>query len=553
MHSAAEQAVTDFRIKLVLERNFRVRLNRFNQKMIRAMMTSVAVNGDISNFDKFTPEIERILNAHYHFVGRVFIDRINRMVLDVEEKALTPVLSNASGMMIETMAARSKPKVPVVVSRHYNALASSASGKITATTKKHARDALNEARNMHITSSFTGIEAVDLASLSGSIFNIKLDGRTTGIVRLNTNAPAEAAKLTQIQLLRGEEPSFSGGSASKGTKAWANQGDSRVRDGVDSKFNHLFAEQIVKLHEPFTVNGEKLRYPGDKSLGASIGNLINCRCSATYDIADTVKVREAKVTARESVPKIVRKPKRKVVPKPKPKSTLPKASESVNFQESTVGKPNKDVDKQLRKFKIADNSIQEEILKRTDPANIRAANDLIDDVTDAVENYVDSSDNINTFLRKNVFTEGPFAGSKQDLKKTIKFLDEAIEFSKTQETITVFRGMTPRSAIRLNPKIGTEFTDKAFGSWSGQRKIATEFMGLAEDKVASEGSIMLRMKVKKGTKSLFIDRSESEFLFPRNMKYRVLDVEKNVPISKIGQSGEARDIMRRTVVTVEAL
>lgn len=37
--------------------------------------------------------------------------------------------------------------------------------------------------------------------------------------------------------------------------------------------------QIVPLDQPFIVDGEKLMHPGDSSLGASAGNVINCRCT----------------------------------------------------------------------------------------------------------------------------------------------------------------------------------------------------------------------------------------------------------------------------------
>lgn len=37
--------------------------------------------------------------------------------------------------------------------------------------------------------------------------------------------------------------------------------------------------QIVGLDEPFIVDGEKLMHPGDSSMGASAGNVINCRCT----------------------------------------------------------------------------------------------------------------------------------------------------------------------------------------------------------------------------------------------------------------------------------
>ncbi|MFD1423417.1 phage minor head protein [Laceyella tengchongensis] len=42
---------------------------------------------------------------------------------------------------------------------------------------------------------------------------------------------------------------------------------------------HLEADgQIKRLDEPFEVNGEKLMFPGDTSLGATADNIVNCRC-----------------------------------------------------------------------------------------------------------------------------------------------------------------------------------------------------------------------------------------------------------------------------------
>lgn len=63
-------------------------------------------------------------------------------------------------------------------------------------------------------------------------------------------------------------------------KEWVNMGDGKVRTG---KFNHVIAGgQQIKTDEPFIVSGEQLMYPGDTSLGASMGNIARCRCNALY-------------------------------------------------------------------------------------------------------------------------------------------------------------------------------------------------------------------------------------------------------------------------------
>lgn len=65
------------------------------------------------------------------------------------------------------------------------------------------------------------------------------------------------------------------------TKTWWANLDKRVRD--DHRDAH---EQVRPLDEPFEVGGELLRFPGDQSLGAGPGNVINCRCSVIYETAD---------------------------------------------------------------------------------------------------------------------------------------------------------------------------------------------------------------------------------------------------------------------------
>ena len=77
-------------------------------------------------------------------------------------------------------------------------------------------------------------------------------------------------------------------------REWLRTIDSRTR-GYDpkkkSKFDHYHASQIVAATEPFVVSGERLKYPGDTSLGASAGNVINCRCSCAANFEGPKKPR----------------------------------------------------------------------------------------------------------------------------------------------------------------------------------------------------------------------------------------------------------------------
>jgi uncharacterized protein with gpF-like domain len=63
-------------------------------------------------------------------------------------------------------------------------------------------------------------------------------------------------------------------------KMWISTIDKRTR--IDP-FNHLAMMGVtVPMDEPFVVSGEKLMFPGDISLGATAGNVIQCRCTIGY-------------------------------------------------------------------------------------------------------------------------------------------------------------------------------------------------------------------------------------------------------------------------------
>lgn len=63
----------------------------------------------------------------------------------------------------------------------------------------------------------------------------------------------------------------------KTRKTWHTTIDKRTRD-----WHRDVNMQTKPIEEPFEVNGELLQFPRDESLGASGGNIVNCRCSVTY-------------------------------------------------------------------------------------------------------------------------------------------------------------------------------------------------------------------------------------------------------------------------------
>lgn len=61
-------------------------------------------------------------------------------------------------------------------------------------------------------------------------------------------------------------------------KVWVTIGDAEVRP------SHMAANgQRQPISQPFQLSGGLLQYPGDGSLGASLGEIVNCRCATAYE------------------------------------------------------------------------------------------------------------------------------------------------------------------------------------------------------------------------------------------------------------------------------
>src|SRR5690606_17738139 len=92
-------------------------------------------------------------------------------------------------------------------------------------------------------------------------------------IRANTIARTEATNaMNKAQVLALSS------SGRQWEKSWDAIRDEHTRDAHFSTDPDLW----IDLNEPFNVDGELLGYPGDITLGATAGNLINCRCSLKF-------------------------------------------------------------------------------------------------------------------------------------------------------------------------------------------------------------------------------------------------------------------------------
>lgn len=102
----------------------------------------------------------------------------------------------------------------------------------------------------------------------------KLKGRLKAMVNLETEAVSEQYQVEWVRQKHANSRIY---------KTWHNPMDGRERAWHHQA--HLdYSETGIPVDQPFIVGGEELMQPGDSSRGASLANLINCRCHSAYHI-----------------------------------------------------------------------------------------------------------------------------------------------------------------------------------------------------------------------------------------------------------------------------
>jgi len=124
------------------------------------------------------------------------------------------------------------------------------------------RDQLN-------TSLAAGIEAGEthdqLAARVKEVFNKLADGEARRVAQTEVNLAYNDARHQAMS------------DAGIEYKAWLSSHGPNVRP-AHAMAEMDYVDDPIPLDEPFNVGGEKLMFPGDDSLGASPGNIINCQC-----------------------------------------------------------------------------------------------------------------------------------------------------------------------------------------------------------------------------------------------------------------------------------
>jgi len=249
-----KSAAKDLSLKLALELALYRKMNPLFLSYRDKFKASIEEINLIPSVDELQNQLNKILLEHYTNVSDVFSKRIAKE-LGIPENH-DDILSSIQNKTDTHNINRAQQQSQI----------------ISETTHKDSVDSVLEAnkkaeeRGMILTgAALAGAAALNLYK--------KIKGRTSVIAATETQNPAEHAKQKEIEVLTHHK--YKDIHERKQEKQWHAILDSVTRD------SHALADlQIVDADEPYIVMSEKLMYPGDTSLGASLENVINCRCSS---------------------------------------------------------------------------------------------------------------------------------------------------------------------------------------------------------------------------------------------------------------------------------
>lgn len=202
-----------------------------------------------------TPQLRLLFSQHYQTVGDVFASQ----VIDFGKNAGIVIEQKNLG---DDFWGEMRGWMKTETAKHVT--------EVTASVKERLRKVIEQGVEEGL-----GVEAIARNIRDKKQFNTF---RARVIARTETHNAAIFATDKSVEL-SGQQLGIDF------ERSWFNMGDGRVRGTkLQDRFNHVKVHnQKRPMKKPFLVSGERLMRPGDGSLGASPGNLINCRCVVTYD------------------------------------------------------------------------------------------------------------------------------------------------------------------------------------------------------------------------------------------------------------------------------
>lgn len=268
-------------LKRSLENALAGRLRGFFRRISSDFRVAYSATGLIINVRDYEDELVDILRPHYRAVSRRFGRRLRREIrtafhLDMEYK-------------------QDDPEVDGEIRNFVNVTPVIQAGFIISSTENIISDIVTAtiAEQLITGQAMTNAQ---IASAAGIEIARRNQSRADTIAQTETQKAAEASKFIEADMLIQTGSEVNGFTVSDMTvKEWNAVLDTNTRD-----FHATADGQRRPVNEPYLVNDELLNYPGDTSLGASLNNVINCRCGSQFVIdANTISAEQVDLRPRD--------------------------------------------------------------------------------------------------------------------------------------------------------------------------------------------------------------------------------------------------------------
>lgn len=245
--------------KLKLENRFKPDLIRFFKQVGRDATAKWAATGRIPNLNSFQLELIALLRGHYRRVAKVFAKDARNEVKTVNFFLETKQEENIDSEIVD----------------YINQHSIQQSMFILQTTESN----LNVVAASVLAAARTGLERPARAETAREIrreFDARSVNRVGTIATTETQTTSEAIKFIESHAVSETLRQTTGQTM---LKTWATLLDEVTRP------SHVLADRQERpINTPFIVQGERLMVPGDTSLGASVSNIIECRCASINTI-----------------------------------------------------------------------------------------------------------------------------------------------------------------------------------------------------------------------------------------------------------------------------
>lgn len=255
----------DLALKLKFERQLEKSMRNFFKDLSSEVKHHYAVTEQILDTRQFDSEIAVILMQHYRKVSNAFEKRLR---LDIQKIF----------HIYETKALDDKVKKKL--NEYFKRRSIEQTSFISQTNSK---ELFNSFQSIMLGAAMEGVflPKKKLSELASDDFEVRALGRAKTIGQTETQSSSEKTKDIEAESLLDDQVIAEGVvlRPENITKTWSAILDTHTR------IAHAEADdQTVNQDDPFLVDGEQLMYPGDTSLGASLENIINCRCNTTRAI-----------------------------------------------------------------------------------------------------------------------------------------------------------------------------------------------------------------------------------------------------------------------------